>query len=234
MLMLPTGLTAVAWRRSARARRVSLRIDPRDGGIIVTLPARASRRAGLALLHSHIDWLTARLRALPGAVPFVDGAVIPIDDVPHRLRHVPGHGSGSGSRPGSGSRIEAGELVITGAAEFLERRTHDFLRAEARRRLVPLVAEKSRVAGVRAKRVTVKDTSSRWGSCAPDGSLAFSWRLVLAPAFVQDYVAAHEVGHLRHMNHGKNFWLAVNEMTPHMAEAVPWLRAHAARLMRIG
>ena len=225
-LLLPTGPIAVTWRRSARSRRVSLRVDPRNGGIVVTLPPRASRRAGLALLHSHIDWLTDRLRALPGAVPFVDGAIIPIDDVPHRLRHLPGHGSGS--------RIEAGELVITGAAEFLERRTHDFLRAEARRRLLPLVAEKSRIAGVRAKRVTVKDTSSRWGSCAPDGSLAFSWRLVLAPCFVQDYVAAHEVAHLRHMNHGKGFWAEVGTMTPHMADAVPWLRCHAARLMRIG
>ena len=180
MLVLPSGVATVEWRRSAQARRVSLRIDPRNGGIIVTLPPRASRRAGLALLNSHVDWITDRLRALPSAVPFADGAIIPIDGIPHRLRHAP-------EQRGL-PRIEAGELIITGNTEFLRRRTQDFLRAEARRRLSALVAEKSEIAGLRAKRVTVKDTSSRWGSCAADGSLAFSWRLILAPVFVQDYL----------------------------------------------
>ena len=226
MLVLPSGVATVEWRRSAQARRVSLRIDPRNGGIIVTLPPRASRRAGLALLNSHVDWITDRLRALPSAVPFADGAIIPIDGIPHRLRHAP-------EQRGL-PRIEAGELIITGNTEFLRRRTQDFLRAEARRRLSALVAEKSEIAGLRAKRVTVKDTSSRWGSCAADGSLAFSWRLILAPVFVQDYVAAHEVGHLRHMDHGPKFWALVAELTPHMVQATPWLRVEAARLMRIG
>ncbi len=226
MLALPTGPILVEWRRSARARRVSLRIDPRDGGIVVTLPLRASRRAGLALLNSHVGWVADRLRALPGAVPFVDGAIVPIDGIDHRLRHAP--------ELCTGPSLQAGELVITGHADFLARRTHDFLRDLARRRLSALVAEKAWPAGLRASRITVKDTSSRWGSCAPDGSLAFSWRLILTPGFVQDYVAAHEVAHLRHMNHGPHFWALVAELTPHRAGAVPWLRLHASRLMRIG
>ncbi|MCL2428416.1 MAG: M48 family metallopeptidase, partial [Alphaproteobacteria bacterium] len=112
----------------------------------------------------------------------------------------------------------------------------DLLRAEARRRFATLVATKTArtPAGLKVRRIIVKDTTSRWGSCAPDGSLAFSWRLVMAPGFVQDYVVAHEVAHLRHMNHGKRFWALVDGLTPHRAMAIPWLRQEGARLLRIG
>jgi predicted metal-dependent hydrolase len=87
---------------------------------------------------------------------------------------------------------------------------------------------------VNPRRVTVKDTSSRWGSCAANGNLAFSWRLVMAPPFVQDYVAAHEVAHLRHMNHGAGFWGLVAGLTPHMDEAMRWLKRDGPALLRIG
>jgi len=83
-------------------------------------------------------------------------------------------------------------------------------------------------------RVAVKDTRSRWGSCAANRNLAFSWRLVMAPRFVQDYVAAHEVAHLRHMNHGPRFWALVEQLTPHSAAAVEWLRTQGPRLLRVG
>jgi predicted metal-dependent hydrolase len=96
------------------------------------------------------------------------------------------------------------------------------------------VAEKAQLAQVKPGRISVKDTSTRWGSCAPDGALAFSWRLVLTPPFVQDYVAAHEVAHLRYMNHGKRFWGLVDTLTPHTRAAIPWLRREGARLLRIG
>ena len=129
----------------------------------------------------------------------------------------------------------AGQAIhVAGSPEFLRRRVLDLLRAEARRRLSTLVAEKTALAGLHARRVTVKDTISRWGSCAPDGSLAFSWRLVMAPGFIQDYVAAHEVAHLRHMNHGPRFWALVRTLARQMDSAVAWLRDEGQRLMRIG
>jgi predicted metal-dependent hydrolase len=226
MLELPGGLAVLEWRRSARARRVSLRIDPRGGTIVVTLPMRASRRAGMALVMNHTDWLADRLAALPDAIRFTDGAIIPICGLPHRIRHEP---TGRG-----GAFLRDDELIVTGAAEFLRRRTHDFLRREAGRRLAALVGEKSILAGLQARRVTVKDTKSRWGSCASDGSLSFSWRLVMAPDYAQDYVAAHEVAHLRHMNHGPRFWALVDQLTEHKSAAIPWLRTEAPRLLRIG
>ena len=197
-LALPSGSARIEWRRSTRARRVSLRIDPSGGAIVVTLPPRASRGAGMALLMSHVDWVVDRLAALPEPVPFADGALIPVCGVSHRIRHVP--------LAKGGAWLHDNEIHVTGAQEFLRRRVLDFLRAEARRRLSALVAVKTTLAGVTPRRIIVKDTSSRWGSCAPDKTLAFSWRLVMAPDFVQDYVTAHEVAHLRHMNHGPAFW----------------------------
>jgi hypothetical protein len=226
LLALPGGATRVEWRLSRRARRVSLRIDARAGTVVVTLPPRAGRRAGRALLMEHADWVSRRLAALPGAVPFVDGALVPLDGTPHRVRHVPA--------ARAGVWVEAGEIHVSGAAEFLPRRLGDFLRREAGRRILALVTAKAAAAAVRPGRVTVKDTTSRWGSCAANRSLAFSWRLVMAPRFVQDYVAAHEVAHLRHMNHGPRFWALVERLTPHTAAAMAWLRADGPSLLRIG
>jgi predicted metal-dependent hydrolase len=226
ILALPGGFARVEWRRSPRARRVSLRIDPRGGAVVVTLPMRAGRRAGVALLMSHAAWVTQRLANLPGAVPFADAAHVPLGGVAHPIRHRP-------DRVG-GVWVEAGEILVTGDPAFLPRRVADFMRAEARRRLVPIVAAKAQLAGVNPRRVTVKDTSSRWGSCAANGNLAFSWRLVMAPPFVQDYVAAHEVAHLRHMNHGAGFWGLVAGLTPHMDEAMRWLKRDGPALLRIG
>jgi len=226
MLALDSGLTRLEWRRSARARRVSLRIDPRAGIIVVTLPPRAARQAGMSLLMDHLDWINARLAALPGAISFTDGARVPVHGVEHVLRAV-------GGVRGT-ARVEGRTLLIPGDPSFFARRTMDFLKAEARRQLTALVAVKAAMAGVQPRRITVKDTRSRWGSCASNRNLAFSWRLVMAPTYVQDYVAAHEVAHLRHMNHGPDFWALVAELSPMPDIAIEWLRTQGPRLLRIG
>ncbi len=225
VLPLPGGPARIEWRRSVRARRVSLRIDPKGGGVVITLPQRAARQAGMALLMDNAAWVSERLAALPKPVAFVDGAVVPLHGIDHRICHIGGRG---------GVWIEGRQINVGGAGEFLARRIADFMRATARERLAKLALDKAEQAGVRPKRVSVKDTRSRWGSCAADRSLAFSWRLVLAPPFVQDYVAAHEVAHLRHMNHGPQFWALVDELTPHTAAAMAWLRNEGPRVLRVG
>jgi predicted metal-dependent hydrolase len=226
MLTLASGSVPVVWRRSQRARRISLRIDPKTASVVVTLPMRAARGAGIALLTTHQDWAAGKLAALPKAAPFADGSVIPLHGVPHTIRHMPGARGAAWARDG--------EIQVAGRPEFLSRRVLDFLRAEARLRLSGLALAKAQAAGLAYTRLTIKDTSSRWGSCASNGSLAFSWRLVMAPPEVQDYVAAHEVAHLRHMNHGRRFWVLVRELTPHADVAMPWLHEHGARLLRVG
>ena len=194
--------------------------------MVVTLPMRASRKAGMALLMGHADWVSDRLAALPEAITLTDGALVPICGVPHRIRHAP--------EARGGAWLLDNELHITGAPEFVARRAKDFLRQEAKRRLGALVIAKAGLINIPPKRVSVKDTKSRWGSCAPDRSVMLSWRLVMAPTFVQDYVVAHEVAHLRHMNHGPNFWALVDELTPHTKTAITWLKTEGARLLRVG
>jgi predicted metal-dependent hydrolase len=226
VLSLPGGTARVEWRRSARARRVSLRIDPRGGAVVVTLPPRAARTAGMALLMNHAAWVAARLAALPGQVALADGATVPLHGTEHRIRHMPG-------RRGT-VWVEDREIRVAGDPAFLARRVGEFLRAEARRRFGELVAAKAAMAEATYRHITVKDTRSRWGSCAANRNLAFSWRLVMAPPHVQDYVAAHEVAHLRHMDHSPRFWALVGALTPHTEPAVAWLRLHGPRLLRIG
>lgn len=226
--MHPIGgvLTAVTFRRSPRARRISLRIDTRADGILITLPTRASRKAGLDLLTANQSWVTEKLAALPQPVRFAPGAQVPLHGVAHEIIHRP--------EARGVAWVEDGRLHVTGAPEFLPRRVADFLRHQARTRLTALVAEKAALAGVKPKAVRLKDTRSRWGSCAPDTTLAFSWRLICAPEYVQDYVVAHEVAHLRHMNHGTDFWALCATLSPHKAEASAWLSAQGLTLLRMG
>ncbi len=226
ILTLATGPTRVLWRRSARARKISLRIDARAGSVVVTLPHRAARAAGMALLRDNAAWVAERLARLPDPILLADGTTVPIAGVPHRICHLPSGRGGAWLRPG--------ELLVSGAPEFLARRVADFLRAEARRRLSALAVAKAAAAGLVPRRVVVKDTRTRWGSCTADGTLMFCWRLVMAPPHVQDYVAAHEVAHLRHMDHGSGFWRLVSQLTPNRLPAVRWLDSQGAGLMRVG
>jgi len=220
------ALASVAFKRSARARKISLRIDASQGGIVITLPMRASRRAGLSLLHTHEAWVAEKLAALPTALPFVPGAVVPVSGAPHVITPT--------TQGRGGAWIDEGRIFVTGEPQFLPRRVTDCLKRLARQKLTALTAEKARLAGLAPKSVRVKDTRTRWGSCAPDGTLAFCWRLILAPDFVQDYVVGHEVAHLRHMNHGKSFWALTEKLTVHRSAASAWLGANGQALLRIG
>ncbi len=218
--------TSVTWRRSKRARRITLRIDARRGAVVVTLPMRAARSAGRALLVQHAGWVAERLASLPERVALAAGAEILLDGARMPVRHVPG---GKG-----GAWLEAGALCISGDQAFLARRAGDFLREEARRRLAAQARAKAGEAGLGFARIVVKDTRSRWGSCSAKGVLMFCWRLVMAPPEVQDYVVAHEVAHLRHLNHGADFWRLTDALSPHRAFAVRWLHEEGPRLLRIG
>jgi len=224
-VVLPGGPTPVQWRRSTRARKVSLRIDPRSGAVVITLPPRATAAAGRALLLDNAGWVADRLARLPQPILLRDGATVPIHGAPHSIRHAPG---------AVGAWLDGGTLHVAGAPEFLARRAADFLRAEARRRLAAQALAKAGPAGLMPRRVVVKDTRTRWGSCTADGTLMFNWRLVMAPPAVQDYVAAHEVAHLRHMDHSRAFWTLVGQLTPHRGAATRWLDAEGAGLMRVG
>jgi predicted metal-dependent hydrolase len=225
-MQLFDGVAPVLWRRHARARRITLRIDPGQGQVIVTLPARAARAAGRALLNEHAGWVAAQLASLPAVAPLQDGGSVAIDGEPRLIRCV-------GGQRGS-AWVEDGIIHVPGEAQSLPKTVGKLLRAEARRRLTRQAEAKSVQAGVAFTRVCVRDTRSRWGSCSAQGALMFSWRLVMAPPFVQDHVVAHEVAHLRHLDHSPSFWALADTLSPHRRAAVSWLQREGPRLLRVG
>jgi len=207
------------------ARRIILRIDWDNNGVILTLPKWANESEAVALLRERADWVCARLDALPAWVPFADGAAVPYLGESYTLRHDPG---------GLGIACEGGEIRISGRPEHLPRRYTDWLRRQAKAEISARTHPLAERIGKRVGRITVRDTKSRWGSCSFSGNLSFSWRLVMAPEWILDYVAAHEVAHLRHASHGPNFWTLVAELCSDAKGARTWLNQNAQRLHRIG
>ena len=217
----------VTFIRSARARRASLRVDPARRRIVLTAPLRMARDTAVSFAQQQAGWIAARLKRLPDRRPFVDGAEVPLFGTPHRVRHRP-------DQRGT-VWVEGCEIHVAGRAEHLPRRLRDWLTAEMRRRLAPLVASKAAQVERSVKRITVRDARSRWGSCGPDGAMSFSWRLVFAPPEVLDYLVAHEVAHLVHMNHGPRFWaLAERLCDGPIAPPQAWLKIHGETLMQYG
>lgn len=123
---------------------------------------------------------------------------------------------------------------MPGEKEHFARRLTDWLKKEARTDLEPAVLSYSSRLKVRPKRLSIRDQSTRWGSCSVSGTLSFSWRLVLAPPMVLDYLAAHEVTHLLEMNHSQRFWRTLERIAPDTPKAEAWLKRHGAVLFRYG
>ena len=213
-------------RRHPRARRIILRLAAEGDGAVVTIPERASFDEGVTLARNHAGWIARRLAAIPPRVAFEDGAVLPFLGQDHRLRHH--------ARTFPAVRREGGEIIVAGRAEDLPRRVADWLRRQARVEIGARVGDKAATLGRAPGRITVRDTRSRWGSCSATGNLSFSWRLVMAPVVVLDYVVAHEVAHLTHRDHGPRFWRTVASLTEDVDGSRAWLRRHGRSLHRYG
>jgi predicted metal-dependent hydrolase len=221
----------VELRLSARARRISLRLDPGGHKVRLTAPAGLSDSEILRFVGRHAGWMQQRLAERPPRTVLADGAMVPILGVPHRVRHDPAHRGGTRIVDGG----QGPEIHVGGQAEFTARRVGDFLRVLARSWLAERAREKAQGAGLKVAAVTVRDTRSRWGSCSSTGRLSFSWRLILAPKEVADYVVAHEVAHLQHMDHSARFWALCAGLSRHDAKAArAWLKANGAALHRYG
>ena len=212
-----------------RARRYTLRLRGSVREPVVTIPARGKLSEARAFLDRNRGWLQARLAALPAATPLADGAFIPLRGTPVRIVHKQGRGIVS-LRDSDGETI----LVVPGDIDHLPRRVTDFLKREARSDLEIATARHAASLGVTVKTIRLGDPTSRWGSCSSSGTIAYSWRMILAPPAVLDYLAAHEVAHLREMNHSVRFWRHVRSICPAMEEAKSWLTRHGASLHAVG
>lgn len=233
---IPEIGASVEVRRHPGARRMTLRVSRTRRAVIVTLPVQCALAEADTFLKRNIDWVRERLTSVPPAEPFRNGAEIPLRGELHRI--VFGSGAASAATPrGVVERVAAPAgpfLSVSGHAEHGARRLLDWLGAQARGDLEASVAAHAGRLGVRPKRIVVRDQTSRWGSCSTTGVLSFSWRLVMAPAEVLDYVAAHEVAHLIEMNHGPRFWALVERTLPGHQGAKRWLKVCGAELHRYG
>ena len=205
---------ALILRRSARARRISLRVSGVDGRVTLTLPRGVAERKALEFAEEKAGWLRKQLSQRPDEVDVTLGAELPVGGIPMRI--VAG--------TGRSVRAEGETLLVPGAPEAVPARLRAWL-AEASDRYATVL-------GRPYARLTLRDTRSRWGSCSHDGGLMYSWRLILAPGDVLDYVAAHEVAHLAEMNHSRAFWDTVDRLKPGYGPARRWLRDNGSTLHR--
>lgn len=213
-------------RRNPRARRIILRVDKQNDGLVLTVPNGVSVGEARAFLDQNRDWAARCLGGLPARVPFAAGAMVPYLGEPHVVRHAP--------ELTGGVWRDRGQLIVCGNAAHLPRRLTDWLKQEARRELAAAARRHAAALERPVGRVTVRDTRTRWGSCSRTGNLSFSWRLILAPHWVLDYVAAHEVVHLAIRNHSKQFWARLRRLCPATDRAEAWLREHGGGLHRYG
>jgi len=227
----------VAVRRLPSARRFTLRVRFAARDAVLTMPQRASLREARVFAERHSAWIAARLNRLPAVIPFEDGAIAPLRGVDHLLMHLPGARGVVWSGPLDRFAIDDGPahaLYVAGAAEHVQRRVRDFLKREARRDLEAAVASHTQRLGLPARNVSLRDPVSRWGSCSAAGSLNFSWRLIMAPPFVLNYLAAHEVAHLVHLDHSPRFWALAHKLCGEVDRAETWLTTQGSQLHKYG
>ena len=213
--------------RADRRSRLSLRADASRGVLRVSLHPRTPSSQLWAFLDVNAGWIEARVARWPVARPFAPGASVPVEGIEHIVDWEPG-------RPRK-VEVADGVLRVGGPADGLGNRIERFLRTRALALVEPETRELAARLGKPVARVAVRDTASRWGSCSTSGGINYSWRLIFAPPEVRRSVVAHEVAHLAHMNHGREFWaLAKDLYGGDMLAARRWLKANGASLHWIG
>ncbi|MBR6412442.1 MAG: M48 family metallopeptidase [Alphaproteobacteria bacterium] len=207
--------------RRLNARGLRLRLN-RQGEIVLSIPFFYPKRMALSFIKDHQDWIDKQKARLKPALSFSDGQEISVLGQQLQIRHIPdAHFA---------THIEGNELHVSGDSAFLNRRVTDFVRAQTLSYIHQKAPELATRIGKKINRISLKDTTSRWGSCSGKKNLNFCWRLGLAPQFVLDYIIAHEVAHLAEMNHGPRFWRVVSQLTDERSTAEIWLRRHGSEL----
>jgi len=212
---------------SPRARRLALRLDSKRQIVNLVVPKRASLRKAYDFARQHTSWIEEKITALPPPIILTDGLVVSVLGRDRTIRIV---------RPDGLKRTT---ITMRDDAILIETNKDDpsprlirFLKEQIKEKLTELSCEKAAKIGKTIKSVSVRDTRSRWGSCAKDGNLSYSWRLAFAPTEAIDYLAAHEVAHLEHMNHGSKFWALCEELSADYKAGKTWMAEHGHNLMR--
>lgn len=208
--------------RNFRAKRIRLKINRKEGKPVLVLPRRVTEKAGLDFAYRKADWILEQLAKLPPKKEFADGVPLSFLGQELVIHHSP--------QARRGVWIENNVIWVSGKAEHLSRRVFDFFKKEFRSYAQSKAREIGTRLDVKTGKITVRDTTSRWGSCNRFGDISLSWRLGLAPLYVLDYVIAHEAAHLREMNHSADFWHVVASVCPGYKLAELWLKRNTAYL----
>ncbi len=216
-------------KHSQRARRVALRLDPIERVFHLVVPKGMSMRRAHAFAEGQESWMQEKLAALPPKIAFEDGAVIPVLGVRTQIKiHRESH------LKSTKILFEDGILHVRTNKNDPSSRITRFLKSFVKEELEILAYQKAVKIAKNIESISVRDTKSRWGSCSCDGKLSFSWRLVFAPPEAFDYVVAHEVAHLEHLNHSKEFWNLCRQLSDNFDEGKYWMHNHGSELMRYG
>lgn len=211
--------------RSANAKRMKLQVKAtRD--VVLVLPKRMPLKAGYIFVRDEYPWICEQVGNLEDPVSFHPGNSIPIFGTPHEIVHVP-------KIRGYVWREEQ-QILVAGGLEHVPRRVKDWASREIKKEIGEKAINYGQMLGVPIRKITIRDQKSRWGSCSSAGNLNFSWRLIMMPARVVDYIVAHEVTHLVHMNHSAEFWDLLRTICPEMQDSKRWLKENGTSLHKYG
>ena len=226
-------------RVNRRAKRLIVKVDPVAGEILVTAPSKRTLPEAIAFAQERADWIAGQLDDSLKGKPFAPGAVVPYCGVDHIVVHAGGPRSPVGVDPSffedaCAQTLGPPAIRVGGDAAHVNRRLTDWLKRQARKKLTERADHYAERLGKKRGPIRIRDTRSRWGSCSSDGALSFSWRLILTPPHILDYVAAHECAHLIHMNHSPAFWRVLAELGVDARGASDWFRVHGPGLFAYG
>lgn len=212
-----------------RAKRILLRVDPKAKEGVAVAPSKRHIRQALAFAESRSDWVVKQVASLSAPLPLGLNTVVPVRGVEHQIV-----AKDTGRNISVDETEDGFRLCVPGDESAVPRKIIGYLKANARTDLSRQVRVHAERLNVKPNGIAIKDTRTRWGSCSSKGNLNFSWRLICAPPFVLDYVAAHECSHLLEMNHSSRFWRHVSHCIPDYQTAQIWLKKHGRSLHSIG
>lgn len=214
---------------SQRAKRMALRLDHRKQVVHLVVPKRASLQTAYLFAESHKEWIREKLNELPRQIPFIDGEMVPVFGRERKIIVLYNE-----ALKRTDIYLKKDEILVLTNKPDPSVRIRRFLMELAREKLTEMSLEKAALIRRKIKDVAVKDTRSRWGSCAEDGDISFSWRLIFAHPKAMDYVVAHEVAHLAYMDHSENFWRVCERLSKDYDEGKSWMGLNGHTLMRFG
>lgn len=224
------GGSALRLSVNPRARRISIRIDMRAGEAVAVAPNERRLGDAVAFALSKAEWIAERLSSRAEGTPIEPGATLPYRGGAIRLEATGGAGAARLVEGAEGVRIVSG-----GEGEAFSRRVTNLLKRVAREALEARTEVHLRALGQKPVTLSINDPASRWGSCSPmSRSIRYSWRVIMAPPEVLDYLAAHEVAHLVHADHSPAYWSVVRSLVGDHRPFRAWLREHGAALHAVG